>query len=54
MATWTYVSYMARLRHEANLAHNPKAIARLRATLKAVEASRQLVGQREHGHGRPE
>jgi hypothetical protein len=37
MAIWTYASYMARLRHESNHATNPKAIARLRVTLKAVE-----------------
>ena len=37
MAQWTYASYMARLRHESNLARNPKGIARLRVTLKAVE-----------------
>jgi hypothetical protein len=38
MATWTFAAYQARLAHEAKHATNDKATARLRQTLKAVEA----------------
>lgn len=37
MSTWTHTQYIARLNHETRVAANPRAIDRLKATVREVE-----------------